>query len=1226
MDGINFRQGEATNPGPCEVKPGLVLGAFNPTGLMHKSAFLADLPTSEHAIWGVSETHLTQQGVQKFRAEMRFNKSEFSFYPGTPAPYRSSAPDALGGKQVGTGFLTSLPTRPIANAWPAEVTKTARLMTHTFRCYDQWLHGVVFYGPAKGAETAVVRAEADELLSNITQLIVFGLTGKRFIMGDFNQLDGLLTQTKVWSDLGWKEIQDMEYEATGKKPVPTCKNCSRKDFVWISPELQPFWQSTAVDTLAFKDHAVLSAQFKPLCKPCKIPLWRQPKPIPWNKIRGQMPEGSFKFTCVQPEKFCASLAGEFERRASNMCLQSFGNPLLDCQKGRSQTTETVQVLESQNPLRPGRHGDYTPEYHGTHMTHKRWFKQLRRMEAYARGTANQVQSTRSKTIHQTREWRAILNAPGFPGGFQTWWACRPHRYPGVPYDLPHSPLPGEQAQALCMTFEAEVRALEQVLIKEVKAKLQKAHAENPNKVFRDMQKPKVQPIQMLVDQARVQVEEVHPEELAFTFSTKATLEQDKPLITPHGPMQPIVITEDKVWVDNLHDLQPGDEVHQDTVIGDLPTLFERFGSEWASRWDKHRETPETFWDPVMSFIDTAIPQHAPMPYQKITAEQILQVIRRKKPSAATGADGWSRQDILHMAPDLVQSIADLYAWVEEGNKWPVTLVTGIIHSLEKRQDASQVQHYRPITVFSLIYRAWSSIRSRQILDFLTDQIPLKCFGNVPKKTAKDVWFGIQQQIEDHYYSGRPMTGCMLDLAKAFNHLPRLPIMKVGVKLGIPKPILHAWASALQTMERRFYIRGATGPALRSCSGLPEGCGMSVVGMLLINVISDKWVQLRAPKCSLWTYVDNIEVTASTRAEVQKGYDELTHILAMLELPIDDKKTIFWSTDQAERQSLRSSEQPTAYWTRDLGGHVQYSRQLTNSVITGKITEFQPRWQSLAASKAGYRKKMHAIKSVAWPNVLHGIASAFVGTTHFDELRTAALRSLGEHKPGVSPILHLSMVSHPSADPGFFAIWNTLLETRKYLTCEAASPILNDACRSFKTRPRPGPVNLLQQRMTQLHWAWDQHASFVDAFGQKVDIWDAPIQELLERASEAWQQQVAGQIAARKTFAGMQATHAKLTTRKLPTDSAEYSLLRTCLNGTFYTADHLHKRDENVSAACPFCGEDDSVTHRNWECRALEDARVEVPLTCVIRSSATLLQYIIMDGFPLPQPCGNTGTC
>ena len=53
---------------------------------MHKGAFLADLPASENAIWGVSETHLIQLGVQKFRGELRFNKSQYAFYPGAPAP------------------------------------------------------------------------------------------------------------------------------------------------------------------------------------------------------------------------------------------------------------------------------------------------------------------------------------------------------------------------------------------------------------------------------------------------------------------------------------------------------------------------------------------------------------------------------------------------------------------------------------------------------------------------------------------------------------------------------------------------------------------------------------------------------------------------------------------------------------------------------------------------------------------------------------------------------------------------------------------------------------------------------------------------------------------------------------------------------------------------------------------------------------------------------------
>ena len=36
--------------------------------------------------------------------------------------------------------------------------------------------------------------------------------------------------------------------------------------------------------------------------------------------------------------------------------------------------------------------------------------------------------------------------------------------PAVPYDLPDSPLPATQAATLCFAFEAEVRALEQVLI------------------------------------------------------------------------------------------------------------------------------------------------------------------------------------------------------------------------------------------------------------------------------------------------------------------------------------------------------------------------------------------------------------------------------------------------------------------------------------------------------------------------------------------------------------------------------------------------------------------------------------------------------------------------------------------------------------------------------------------------------------------------------------------
>lgn len=174
--------------------------------------------------------------------------------------------------------------------------------------------------------------------------------------------------------------------------------------------------------------------------------------------------------------------------------------LLACQKGRPKTTEVTWVPENQGCLRPSRHGDLRPQYHGIHLTHQRWFKQLCRLEAYTRNVQSSDSPTPSKLIHQTRVWRTILGAAGFPGGFKMWWACRPRHLPEIPYDLPDSPIFAASASSLWMAFELEVRSLEAILQKEMAAKVRAAHKDNPNKVFKDIQKPKVQPVQMLKDQ------------------------------------------------------------------------------------------------------------------------------------------------------------------------------------------------------------------------------------------------------------------------------------------------------------------------------------------------------------------------------------------------------------------------------------------------------------------------------------------------------------------------------------------------------------------------------------------------------------------------------------------------------------------------------------------------------------------------------------------------------
>jgi hypothetical protein len=131
-----------------------------------------------------------------------------------------------------------------------------------------------------------------------------------------------------------------------------------------------------------------------------------------------MPVGTFVLRPENADTFCLDLAHEFEQRAHAMSLRSTGQPLHACQRGRSATSSTVLVPESQSLLKPGRQGALQPQFHGTHATYTRWFKQLRRLEAFARSTHANHNLSPNKIIHVTREWRAMLNAPGFPKGFQ----------------------------------------------------------------------------------------------------------------------------------------------------------------------------------------------------------------------------------------------------------------------------------------------------------------------------------------------------------------------------------------------------------------------------------------------------------------------------------------------------------------------------------------------------------------------------------------------------------------------------------------------------------------------------------------------------------------------------------------------------------------------------------------------------------------------------------------
>ena len=141
------------------------------------------------------------------------------------------------------------------------------------------------------------------------------------------------------------------------------------------------------------------------------------------------------------------------------------------------------------------------------------------------------------------------------------------------------------------------------------------------------------------------------------------------------------------------------------------------------------------WEAIVNFAKQSLPTSA-WTLPDITLDDWNRVLRAKKKKTAKGPDGVSREDLLQLPQDLTEHILCIIKQVESGKPWPTQMMLGLVSGLAKTQTAQRVQQYRPITVLTLCYRIWASIRAKQCLRLLTQIVPFSLMGNIPKEAAQ----------------------------------------------------------------------------------------------------------------------------------------------------------------------------------------------------------------------------------------------------------------------------------------------------------------------------------------------------------------------------------------------------------------------------------------------------------------------------------------------------------
>ena len=1172
------RVGEAQHPGPA-----IWIGTTNPSGLRGKEETYFTLP---QGLWGVAETHLTSLNQRDatgviHRLGRSYNRG-LQIHHGHPVAPRSAR--STTGTWAGVSMISDLPCRPLHIPWPHSEPSLGRVQLLQSWCGPFQMTGANLYGWPQSPTWPRAKEATESMLNHLTKELVLSRTGPRFIMGDFNSNVEDSPSVTVWKAQGWVDVQTWAFQHYGRVPTLTSKHATILDHVFLSPELACYLSEVQSWQL-FADHACIGACLNLPVAQVTQQVWPMPAYIPYERVDKegwQQAAMSYQPPCLdsiddQFSGFCQDYERSFHGH-----IDLPGRQLTPAMMGRGQP-HRVESRPQQCPiLRPSRPGEVTPSSDLLGRTVHKWFLQLRRLQSLLHAL-RAGKTTWDAKIYRVELWRAICQAKGFEGSFAFWWSRRPIQCHGSPRVWPQRVPTVSEMNCIFLDFETNYRHFEAWHARQRQELLHLALQENHSKLFAMVKPAAKSPLQHLEaredaivlgtsdDRCQLHVDrtldinsscevEVDGEQVTVTHVEDAVLTFQTPL--PEGTHEVVSVTR-----------------HFSTAA----QIHEHLASFWQQRWWKAPPS-EADWNRIFDFCKVYIPEQ-PERHMDITAANWHDINLRYGQKAARGPDGFARRDLQWM-PQMYQDslVHQLNRW-EETSMFPTALCTGFAHPLPKRQDSCKVNDYRPVIIYSMIYRSWSSLRARQLLRHIKKVAGQHQFGFLPQKENVEIWMVLQAWIEDASLAKEPLAGFVSDIEKAFECLPRRPVFWLAKRLGISSKILGLWDYFLTNMERRFNVSNQVGPALYSNSGFPEGCGLSCVAMALVNLVYHLYMTAYS-KVTALSFVDNLELLGRGSIDLHTGILTMQAWAEMWHLQLDKGKSYVWANQAELRNQCQNLGWEAKTHAKDLGAPMTYGSKHSVVDQVERIASLRALWPLLRRLSCSSWHKQRLLHQAFWPRAYYGSAICCMGWLHTKQLRTEAMKALRFNRGGANPGMRLAVLSEPTTDPGYFQFWQVLLTFQRVANKQ---PGFVELWRSFMHKyqgaPSYGPFGKLLEVCGQVGWSV-QPPFLYDHDGVKFNLITVERKHLEDVATDAWRQGVAHAFTQRKDVEGLEgvdwrALHAVF--RKLPHHQKE--TLHVLQDGTFMDSQTHRRYDLSKTGKCRHCGDNDTMLHRCTACPA-----------------------------------------
>lgn len=449
-------------------------------------------------------------------------------------------------------------------------------------------------------------------------------------------------------------------------------------------------------------------------------------------------------------------------------------------------------------------------------------------------------------------------------------------------------------------------------------------------------------------------------------------------------------------------------------------------------------------------------------------------------------------------------------------------------------------------------------------------------------------------IEHSYVHNIELCGIVADVQKAFNFLSRTVVTEVLAWIGIPVQVLVGWTGAVQAFARRFQVNGGLSQPLTSVTGYPEGDALSCLAMVAVDMVFHAWHVHFFPLCQPITYVDDWQLVSCSPEGLIPLFECLHQFSEQMDLSLDYKKTYMWCISARGRALLRAAGFHLEPNGRNLGAHVQFTKQHANKILTDRIASVAELWGRLRRSHSRHTQKVIAVRVAAWPRALHAVASTALGANWFQQLRSGAMKGLALDAAGANSHVQLGLVELPETDPEFWALLQTLRLARDCGQHKAIQQNLRAVAHGDLVPPANGITATLLHRLQGLSWHIDEQGRVHDQFGS-FSLFTTSMVEIRLRAAHAWKLVVAAEVAHRSGFDSLERCDPVHTRRWLHgLTASDRALAFKSLNGTHITQDGLRYCQQAPDDTCQFCGCSDSRYHRYWICPHFAHCRLQVP--------------------------------